>query len=67
LFGSRVLASSKAFKKEAIAACCTPKGNGNHENIFDVDNDETQLPPLSWTCVSPRLARSCNYFTVITM
>jgi hypothetical protein len=39
----RVLASSKAFKKEAIAACHTPKGKGNHENIFDVDDDDIQL------------------------
>jgi hypothetical protein len=43
LFGSRVLASSKAFKKEAIAACRTPEGKGNRENIFDVDDDETRL------------------------
>jgi hypothetical protein len=42
-FGSRVLASSKAFKKEAIAACHTPDGKGSHVNIFDVDDDETQL------------------------
>jgi hypothetical protein len=26
LFGSHALAPSKAFKKEAIAACCTPDG-----------------------------------------
>jgi hypothetical protein len=47
LFGSCVLASSKAFKKEAIAACHNPKGKGNHQNILDVDVDvddnETQL------------------------
>jgi hypothetical protein len=41
LFGSRALAPSKAFKKEAIAACCTPDGKGS--DIFDVDDDETQL------------------------
>jgi hypothetical protein len=43
LFGSHALASSKAFNKEAIAACNTPEGKGNDVNIFDVDDDDTQL------------------------
>jgi hypothetical protein len=41
LFGSRALAPSKAFKKEAIAAYRTP--DGKCSDIFDVDDDETQL------------------------
>jgi hypothetical protein len=43
LFGSHVLASSKAFKKEAITDCRTPEGKGNDVNIFDVEDDESQL------------------------
>jgi hypothetical protein len=41
LFGSCALAPSKAFKKEAIAACRARDGKGS--DIFDVDDDETQL------------------------
>jgi hypothetical protein len=41
LFGSRAPAASKAFKKEAIVSCRTPNGKGS--DIFDVDDDETQL------------------------
>jgi hypothetical protein len=43
LFESRILASCKAFNKEAIAACRTPTGKENDGNIFDVDEDETQM------------------------
>jgi hypothetical protein len=40
-FGSSAPAASKAFKKETIASCRTPDGKGS--DIFDVDDDETQL------------------------
>jgi hypothetical protein len=43
LFESRILASCKAFNKEAIAACRTPTGKENDGNIFNLDEDETQI------------------------
>jgi hypothetical protein len=71
LFGYRVLASSKAFKKEAIAACRTPEGKGNDVNIKDVDDDETPLlledrHPRGLVCPQD-LPEVCNDLTVITM
>jgi hypothetical protein len=69
LFGYRVLASSKAFKKETYAACLTPDDKGSHVNIFDVDDDETQflLGDRHTQLVYPQDLPEVATFTVIMM